>query len=148
MIIINKSIKQNRFIKHQLVASESEAFHGGELLLVGCTKTLLFSLPLKAATSSAHSQTSESEFQTASALMQTVNGTQGIVSKFLLEHILLDCPNLHEVRRKYFTASSLKDILVWTTLTIKTTLILLKIRIFIINSNIYYSYLLFTSVLY
>jgi len=43
--------------------------------------------------------------------MQTVNRNQGIVSKFLLEHILLDCANLHEVRQKYFTALSLQDIL-------------------------------------
>ena len=30
--------------------------------------------------------------------------------QFLPAHILLDCPELRDVRLKYFTASSLKDI--------------------------------------
>jgi len=48
-----------------------------------------------------------------------------------VKHILLDCPELRDVRLKYLTASSLKDIL--KASTIKLSLILLKTLIFIIN---------------
>jgi len=43
------------------------------------------------------------------------------------KHVLLDCPNLQEVRWKYFTASSVKDIS--DNVDNKTSLILLKIHI-------------------
>jgi len=64
-----------------------------------------------------------------------------------VKYILLDCPKFQDVRRKYFTASSLEEFL--TTSTIKTSLILLKIHIFVANScSICYSYLFLISVLY
>ena len=46
----------------------------------------------------------------------------------ILKHAIVDCPDLQDSRRKYFTAFSLKDI--FRQSTIKTSFILLKILIF------------------
>ena len=57
-------------------------------------------------------------------------------AQFTVKHILLDCPDLQDIQQKYFTASSLK--VIFASIEIKTSLVLLKMLIFIINCSICY----------